>query len=207
METKGQFKPNNIPSTIGKLTFQRLEVNTKFSSVLLQFFFLNLKIMAPFSNLGPTQGPILLGKNYDFWSLQMRSFPQAQECWDPVDLGYVEPDPAVLSAMTNAQKIAHATQRNKENKAKFWIKNSVDDLIFSKITGAGTSKQAWDILKYSYQGNDRVKTVKLQTLMTQFETLRMTESENVDQFMTRVMGIVNQIRLTGKCYPHFWLSR
>jgi hypothetical protein len=36
------------------------------------------------------------------------------------------------------------------------------------------------------------------TLRTQFETLRMTESENVDQFMTRVMGIVNQIRLTGE---------
>ena len=26
----------------------------------------------------------------------------------------------------------------------------------------------------------------------------MIESENVDQFMTRVMGIVNQIRLTGE---------
>jgi hypothetical protein len=74
----------------------------------------------------------------------------------------------------------------------------VDDSIFSKITGASTSKQAWDILKSAYQGNDRVKTVKLQTLRTQFETLRMTESENVDQFMTRVMGIVNQIRLTGE---------
>ena len=116
------------------------------------------------SNLGPTQGPILLGKNYEFWSLRMRSFLQAQECWDPVDHGYVEPDPADLSAMTNQQKIAQATQRNRENKAKFWIQNYVDDSIFSKITGAGTSKQAWDILKSSYQGNDRVKTVKLQTL-------------------------------------------
>jgi hypothetical protein len=154
--------------------------------------------MATSSNLGPTQGPILLGKNYEFWSLRMRSFLQAQECWDPVDHGYVEPDPADLSAMTNQQKIAQATQRNRENKAKFWIQNSVDDSIFSKITGAGTSKQAWDILKSSYQGNDRVKTIKLQTLRMQFETLRMTESENVDQFMTRVMGIVNQIRLTGE---------
>jgi hypothetical protein len=35
-------------------------------------------------------------------------------------------------------------------------------------------------------------------LRTQFETLRMTESENVDQFMTRVMGIMNQIRLIGE---------
>ena len=67
----------------------------------------------------------------------------------------------------------------------------MDDLIFSKIRGVGTSKQAWDILKSSYQRNDRVKIVKLQTLWTQFETLRMTESETVHQFMTRVMGIVN----------------
>jgi hypothetical protein len=29
----------------------------------------------------------------------------------------------------------------------------------------------------------------------------MTESENIDQFMTRVMGIVNQIRLTGEAIP------
>jgi hypothetical protein len=59
-----------------------------------------------------------------------------------VDDGYVELDPADLSAMTNQQKIAQATQRNRENKDKFWIQNSVDDSIFSKITGAGTSKQA-----------------------------------------------------------------
>jgi len=56
----------------------------------------------------------------------------------------------------------------------------VDDSIFSKITGVVTSKQAWDILKSAYKGNDRVKTVKPQTLWMQFETLRMTESEDVD---------------------------
>jgi hypothetical protein len=65
--------------------------------------------MATSSNLRPTQGPILLGKNYEFWSLRMKSFLQAQECWDPVDLGYVEPDPVDLSTMTNQQRIAQAT--------------------------------------------------------------------------------------------------
>jgi hypothetical protein len=139
--------------------------------------------MATSSNLGPTQGPILLGKNYEFWSLRMRSFLQAQECWDLVDLGYVEPDPTDIVAMTNQQRTAEAKQRNKENKAKLWIQNSVDDSIFSKSKGVVTSKQAWDIPKSAYQGNDRVITVKLQTLRTHFE--------NVDQFMTRIMGIVN----------------
>jgi hypothetical protein len=52
-------------------------------------------------NLGPIQGLILLGKNYEFWALRMKSFLQAQECWDPVDLGYVESYLASLTAMTN----------------------------------------------------------------------------------------------------------
>jgi hypothetical protein len=86
----------------------------------------------------------------------------------------------------------------RENKAKFWIQNSMDNSIFSKITGVVTSKQFWDILQITYQGNNMVKTIKLHTLRMNFETLKMTESGNVDQFMIRVMGIVNQIRLTGE---------
>ena len=75
--------------------------------------------MATSSNLGPTQGPIILGKNYEFWSLQMRSLLQTQDCWDPVDLGYVELEPLDLPAMTNQQRTAQGTLRNRENKAKF----------------------------------------------------------------------------------------
>jgi hypothetical protein len=60
--------------------------------------------MATSSNLGTTQGPILLGKNYEFWSIRMRYFLQSQEWWDPVNLGYVEPDPTDLAAMTNQQR-------------------------------------------------------------------------------------------------------
>jgi Tfp pilus assembly protein PilO len=59
-------------------------------------------------------------------------------------------------------------------------------------------KEAWDILKLAYQGNEKVKIVRLQTLRTQFETLKMSESESVDQYMTKVMGIVNQLRINGE---------
>jgi len=77
----------------------------------------------------------------------------------------------------------------------------VDDLIFSKLRGVFTSKKAWEILSTTYHGNDKVKTVKLQTLRTHFETLKMTKFENIDQFMTRFIGIANQIRLTGEVIP------
>lgn len=40
--------------------------------------------------------------------------------------------------------------------------------------------------------------MKLQTSRAQFETMKMIDIENVDQFMTRVMGIVNKIRINGE---------
>jgi hypothetical protein len=46
-----------------------------------------------------------------------------------VVLGYVEPDPTDLASMTNQERNAQETQRNKENKEKLWIQNSVDDSI------------------------------------------------------------------------------
>ena len=40
--------------------------------------------------------------------------------------------------------------------------------------------------------------VRLQTLWLQFESLKMKELETVDQFMTRVSGIVTQFQTYGE---------
>lgn len=67
--------------------------------------------------------------------------------------------------------------------------------MFDKIISTSTLKESWDIFKVVYQGNDTVKTVKLQTLQAHFETPKMTHTDNVDEFMTRVIGIVGKIKL------------
>jgi hypothetical protein len=77
--------------------------------------------MGTSNHLGATKWPILLGKNYEFWSLGMRSFLQAHECWDPMDLGYVELDTADLASINNQERVSHAEQRKIESKEKFWI--------------------------------------------------------------------------------------
>jgi len=100
--------------------------------------------------------------------------------------------------MTAAQRRQFDEIKQKEGRAKSCILNSLDDAIFPKITAAKTAKSIWDILKAAYQGNDKVKMVRLQTLRTQFETLKMTDSETIDQFMTKVMGVVNQLRMNGE---------
>jgi len=65
--------------------------------------------------------------------------------------------------------------RKKEGKSKSCILVSLDHSIFPKIVGSKTAIEAWDILKLAYKGNGKVKTVRLQTLRTQFETLKMSE--------------------------------
>jgi len=128
----------------------------------------------------------------------MKTFLQVEECWEPVENGSLESCQATLQDMTNNQRNRLAKLRKKENKVKFWIHSSVDDSIFPKITRASSAKKPWDILELAYRGNDKVKTVKLRTLRREFETLKMKEEENIDEFVTSVMGVLNQLRIHGE---------
>jgi hypothetical protein len=144
------------------------------------------------------QAPTLVGSNYEFWSEKVKAILQGQGCWDCVETGFIELDANAVAVMTVVQRKTLEELKQKEGKAKSYILVSLDDSIFPKIIGAKTAKEAWDILKLSYKGNYKVKTVRLQTLRTQFETLKMSESESVDQFMTKVMGIMNRLRINGE---------
>ena len=48
-----------------------------------------------------------------------------------------------------------------------------------------------------YQGVTKVKNVMLQNLRRDFENLKMKDNETVDNFMTQVMSVVNQLRQYG----------
>ena len=53
-------------------------------------------------------------------------------------------------------------------------------------------------METSYQGLDKVKTSKLQILRKDFESLCMNDSENVDTFYTRAVGLINQLKSHGE---------
>ncbi|XP_074297476.1 uncharacterized protein LOC141628204 [Silene latifolia] len=74
---------------------------------------------------------------------------------------------------------------------------AMDDEIFPRISGATTSKEAWEILKHEYLGDKKVITVKLQTLRRDFETLFMKKEESVQMFLSRVFILVNHMKSLG----------
>ena len=90
------------------------------------------------------------------------------------------------------------SNRNKDSKALFYLYQVVHESVFPRIVAAKRSKDAWDTLKISYQGMEKVKTTKLQLLRRYFETLSMKESDNIDSFFTHVIGMVTQIRFHGE---------
>jgi hypothetical protein len=56
------------------------------------------------------------------------------------------------------------------------------------------SKEAWDVLQQAYKEIEKIVGVKLKALRREFEILCMHNLESMQDFFTRVMGIVNQIR-------------
>ncbi|XP_042432883.1 uncharacterized protein LOC122019487 [Zingiber officinale] len=136
--------------------------------------------------------PRLVDLKYDNWSIQMSALLESEDLWDIVERGYKAPQEGV--DQTEAQKTAMAEQKRKDKKALFSIYKALDEATFEKVVESTTSKKAWEILQVAYKGDERAKSIRLQILRGEFESLEMKESENVSDYFTRVLIIVNQLR-------------
>ncbi|XP_074352879.1 uncharacterized protein LOC141692035 [Apium graveolens] len=61
-----------------------------------------------------------------------------------------------------------------------------------------TAKEVWVAIKTASLGADRVKKAKAQTLKAEFESLKMNESEQLDDFCLKLNGLVAKIRALGE---------
>ena len=151
------------------------------------------------STSGSLQPPSFTGKNYEYWSLTMKALFRGQDVWEIVQHGYAEPaDMTAYNNLTQAQKDALREQRKRDGKALFFIHQAMHESILPRIAAAINAKEAWDSLETAYQGLTKVKTSKLQILRKDFESLCMKDSENVDTFYTRVVGLINQLKSHGE---------
>ncbi|XP_017431897.1 uncharacterized protein LOC108339269 [Vigna angularis] len=64
-------------------------------------------------------------------------------------------------------------------------------MIFQKVSRATTAKEAWDILQDRYGNSGRVKKVRLQSLLRQYELLSMGEQETIEEYIGRIQVVVN----------------
>ncbi|XP_022853419.1 uncharacterized protein LOC111374894 [Olea europaea var. sylvestris] len=140
--------------------------------------------------------PCFNGKDYKYWSHNMKVLLKSMKLWNIVDEGFE--DPETEDGMTQAQRNALNEKREKDSKALFHIYQAIERPVFERIAKDETSKQAWEILQTTHLGEEKVKKVCLQSLRLEFEKFEMKEEESISDYFTRVTTIINQMAFNGE---------
>ncbi|OIW20142.1 hypothetical protein TanjilG_02122 [Lupinus angustifolius] len=138
--------------------------------------------------------PVLDGKNYERWHIQMKALFGYQEVLEVVQHGYQIID----EEGTEAQRAAFRESKKKDCKALCMIHQCVDESNFEEIANVKTAKEAWDTLEKSYAGAEKVKKVKLQTLRREYELLQMKKGESIAEYFTKIGSLSNLMKGCGE---------
>ncbi|KAA8525573.1 hypothetical protein F0562_007428 [Nyssa sinensis] len=106
--------------------------------------------------------------------------------------GFAEPESTATLTQDQAKVLKENIQR--DARALNQIQEGVSNSIFPRIMRATRFKQAWEILQEEYQGDLKARTIKLQNLQRDFETMKMKENETLNDFSTRFSELVNQMK-------------
>lgn len=89
---------------------------------------------------------------------------------------------------------------SKDAKATTYLHSTITETIFPRIVNATSSKQIWGTLQEEFQGSNKARAIKLQNLRRDFENLKMKDSESVKEYSSRMMEIINQMKIYGEAF-------
>ena len=100
--------------------------------------------------------PLFDGTNYVYWKVRIKVFLQAlgKQVWQAVEVGWIKPKEVPVD-WDDATIIA----ANFNSKALNALFCGVTNEEFKKISSTEVAKEAWTILKTTYEGTKAVKTV------------------------------------------------
>jgi hypothetical protein len=136
--------------------------------------------------------PLFDGTNFAFWKVRMRTYLMALgvDFWDVVETGYIKP----VVLVSKDDKLEFSFNAKGMNV----ILNGLAEAEFVKVMHLQTAKEMWDKLISNYEGNEKVKYVKLQTFKLKFEQIKMNEDETVSKYFLRVEELVNAMKGLGE---------
>ncbi|KAL8121729.1 hypothetical protein AgCh_018464 [Apium graveolens] len=125
----------------------------------------------------------------------MKSYLKAMSLWEAIESD-VEPtllpqNPTIVQIKKRDEEVA------REAKALSCLHSAVSEEIFTTIMSCDTPKEAWTKIKEEFEGNQQTKLMQILNLKREFEMMRMKNNEGVKEYGSRLMSIVNQIKLLG----------
>ncbi|XP_019462905.1 PREDICTED: uncharacterized protein LOC109361824 [Lupinus angustifolius] len=138
--------------------------------------------------------PILDGKNWNRWSIQMKAIMGFQEIMEIVEDVYLD----LIVEPTEQQRATYKENKRRNCKAMCLTHQCVDEAHFEKIAAAKNSQEIWGILEKCNKGVEQLKKVRLQTMRRQYEWMQMESQERVAQYFNRNITQTNAMKACGE---------
>ncbi|KAG7587705.1 GAG-pre-integrase domain [Arabidopsis suecica] len=124
------------------------------------------------------QCPMLTNSNYTVWTMRMKAALRVHKAWETIDPG--------------------SADLEKNDMARALLFQSIPESMILQVGEHETAKGVWDGIKARNLGADRVKEARLQTLMNEFDRLKMKESDTIDDFAGRISEISTKAASLGE---------
>lgn len=90
------------------------------------------------------------------------------------------------------------TDSDKNNLATALLFQSIPETLTLQVGALDTAKAVWEAIQSRYVGADRVREARLQTLMTEFDRLKMKDSDSIDDFSGKLTEISSKATALGE---------
>lgn len=81
--------------------------------------------------------------------------------------------------------------------AKALLFGSIPETLILQVGELDSAKKVWEAIKIRHVGAERVKEARLQTLMSDFDRLKMKDSDTIDEFGGKLAEISSKAAALG----------
>lgn len=78
------------------------------------------------------------------------------------------------------------------------IFQSIPEALVLQVGDLDNAKKVWEAIKSRHMGADRVKEARLQTLMSEFERLKMKDNDTIDSFVGKLSELSSKFTALGE---------
>ena len=122
--------------------------------------------------------PMLNSTNYTVWAIRMKNMLKFHMVWSIIVTATEEDD--------------------KKDMAIALLFKAIPEALVLQVGELDTSKKVWDAIKARHVGAERVKEARLQTLMAEFDRLKMKDTEKIDEFAGKLSEILSKSFALGE---------
>ncbi|XP_013673593.2 uncharacterized protein LOC106377926 [Brassica napus] len=126
--------------------------------------------------------PMLTSTNYTVWAIRMKNILRVHKVWSIIETATEDDDKS----------------DDKNDMATALLFQAIPEALVLQVGELDTVKKVWDAIKTRYVGAERVREARLQTLMSEFDRLKMKETEKIDDFAGKLSEISSKSSALGE---------